>query len=177
MAEEWVLKVCHCFHCALPNSVGGMVDKHFNILLSPNLYRMLWVRLTCFHDEAAPRSLRENKEVRECPAAGVGLVTVASAIVHLDKETQFQKHQATRSLGHRQYLCWGVGNITIGVHYPECHDLFVRSKTSYFKPPKWPVDLDHVEVREQPIQQPAAAVLCGCPSGCSGDPSEAPLAT
>lgn len=71
MAEEWVLKVCHCFHRALPNSVGGMVDKHFNILLSPNLYRMLWVRLTCFHAEAAPRSLRENKEVRECPAASV----------------------------------------------------------------------------------------------------------
>lgn len=102
---------------------------------------------------------------------------MASAIVRLDKETQFQKHQATRSIGHRQYLCWGVGNITIGVHYPECHDLFVRSKTSYFKPPKWPVDLDHVEVREQPIQQPAAAVHCGCPSGCSGEPSEVPLAT
>lgn len=52
-----------------------------------------------------------------------GLVTVASAIVSLDKETQFQKHQATCSLGHRQYLCWGVGNISIGVHYPKCHDL------------------------------------------------------
>lgn len=61
MAEEWVLKVCHCFHRALPNSVGGMVDKHFNILLSPNLYRMLWVRLTCFHAEAAPHLLGKIK--------------------------------------------------------------------------------------------------------------------
>lgn len=53
---------------------------------------------------------------------------MASAIVSLDKETQFQKHQATWSLGHRQYLCWGASNISIGVHYPGCHDLSVCQK-------------------------------------------------
>lgn len=59
---------------------------------------------------------------------------MASAIVNLDKETQFQKQQATYSLGYRQYLCWDVGIIIIGVHYPECR----LSKTSYCQPPPGP---------------------------------------